>query len=415
MKIVLMFLTLLAISANCKTLDKIVAVVDNEIILQSELDEAIKRVSQYNDIEGEDLGNKILEDLIAGKVLYASAIADTNISINEDEIEQALSQRINGILSQVGGEKALEEKYDLSVAKLKMDYRPEVKKSLFVEKFKIRTLSDIDVNRREVESFYNENKDQLPDVEASVELAKILISFNKVESNDEEIVEQLKAIKQQVLDGVMTFEDAAIKFSEDKGSAVNGGDIGTTTRGDLFGEYEQVAYELDINQISDPVKSKVGYHVIKLFSKSGEKIHTSHILISPKPSEIGLEKAEVFAATLHDSISIGKLSFEECVRKYSDDLNSKYRDGAIGKIKNSDLDQEYLTLFKDLKPGNITSPLKKEDGYHIYKVLGKEQAHSISLDTDYSVLKDFATRKKKDEYLLDYVKDLKEKVFIDIK
>ncbi|PID26659.1 MAG: hypothetical protein CR982_09425 [Candidatus Cloacimonadota bacterium] len=414
MKTTLLIIFMLSISLNSKILDRIAAVVDNEIILQSEVDEAVSRVSQYSQDIDDQLRKRVLDDLIAGKVLYASAIADTNIFVSEDEIEDALNRRINGILSQVGGEKALEEKYNLSVAKIKSDYRPDIKKSLFVEKYKMRLLSDIDVSRREVESFFEENKDELPNVEASIDLAKVLISFNRVESNDEEVIDKLKSIKQNIADGILTFEDAAKRYSEDKGSAVNGGDIGTTNRGDLFGEYEQVAYDLDIDQISDPVKTKVGYHIIKLYSKSGEKIHTSHILIIPKPNEIGISKAEKFSFVLHDSISTGKLSFEDCVRKYSDDASSKYREGAIGKIKNSDLDDQYLELFKDLKPGDITLPIKKDDGYHIYKVLNKEKTHAISLDTDYNLLRDFATRKKRDEYLMRYLKDLKKSVYIKV-
>ncbi|MBN1968227.1 MAG: peptidylprolyl isomerase [Candidatus Delongbacteria bacterium] len=410
----LLLLTIIAL-ASATVLDRVLAVVGDEIILQSEVDQAVSRLSIYNKNDPDSLKKLVIEDLIASKVMYSLAVRDTNIVVAEDEIEETLNQKINAIISQVGGEKILEEKYKTSVNKLKMDFRPDVKRSIFIDKLKMMQLTDIDVSRSEVESFFDSNKDKMGEIEASLDLAQLVISFNKLESNDDAVIAKLNEIKERIKNGEIEFYEAAKQFSEDTGSKDSGGEIGTTNRGDLVGEYEQVAYKLNIGDVSDPVKTEFGYHIIKLLDIAGEKIKTAHILMKPKPLELGLEKSIKFAQTVADSMHNGFLSFEESVKKYSDDEQTKFKNGSIGNIKESDLDPEALKMFIGLKAGDVTEPIEREDGVYLYKILRRTESHKVDLSTDYSILKEMTLAEKKEKYLKEWLEEQKSNVYIEIK
>lgn len=398
-----------------EVLDKIAAIVGNEIILSSQVDQLMQQYSLYGKVKDEkDLKAKVLENLIAQKVLYDTAIKDTSIVVDEQTVEMELENRIKDILKKVGGEEVLESKYNTTVSKLKTQYRRNIKNDLFVRKLKQKRVNGIKINRKEINEFYIANKDSLPEVKETITLSQVVLKFGNTENYEKVVIDKLNKIKKDIEDGILTFDEAAKKYSED-GSASNGGNIGWTNRGDLVTAYEIVAYNQEVGHISNPVKTEYGFHLIKTIEKDLDKINTQHILLKPtvdeKASEIVLKKAQ----SLCDSLKNQFFTFEECVKEYSDDPETKLKNGLIGTIETDMLDEKFQKIFKDLKSGDITSPISQEDGYYIYKINDFQKKHKVTMESDYAKLKEWALNKKKETNVKKWIEELKKRTYIEIK
>ena len=398
-------------------IDRIAAVVGDEIILQSEVNQLVEHQKymlqvSYNDGQ---LASIVLDELISAKILYDVAIKDTTITVEDDEVERILDNRINSVLDRVGGEKKLVELYKTTVSKLKKEYRTEIRKTLFVDKLKNRKLQKINVTRKEIQDFYKTFKDSLPEVKSTISLSQLVVKNSGEALNLQKAFEELKSIKDRIIAGEITFEKAAEEYSQDPASAKNGGELGITSRGDLVTEYEIAAYNLEEGNISDPIKTTFGYHLIKLNKKIGEKINTSHILITSVQNNADDKVALNKAATIKDSIMNKHMTFEEAVKKYSSDPISKAKNGMIGNININDLDEKYQKVFVSSDIGYISDPLKQNDGYYVYKVLDKQLAHKVDIKTDYTMLKNLTMERKRQSVMKKWIDELKKNVYIEVK
>jgi peptidyl-prolyl cis-trans isomerase SurA len=412
------FLILIAaLILRSEVLDKIIAVVGDEIILKSEVDQFVEhqRFGKGNLNDDAAFRKRVLDELISAKIVYDVAVRDTTIKVSDDEVQRVLDSRINSIIAQIGSEEKLEEMYNTTVSELKKQYRPDIRKNLYSEKLKNKQMQRISVTRKDVEEFYETFKDSLPPVKASVSVSQILISFTNDAVTKSKSLSFVEKIKESILKGEISFEEAAGKYSEDKTSAERGGSIGVTSRGDLVPEYEMAAYNLKVGDISDPVITKFGYHLIRTNDKSGEKINTSHILVSFSKAVGNDDSAYNFALSIKDSIETKKMSFEEAVRKYSSDDKTKYFDGSIGSLDLEELDLKYSEMFKKSSVGFVSEPILEKDGYYIYKITDKKEAHKMEPASDYSLLKNMALERKKQKELSKWVNDLKSSVYIEIK
>jgi len=216
-------------------------------------------------------------------VLLAAAKKDTNISVNSKEIDSALEQQLAEIISRAGSEKALEDALGQPIKQIKKDYWFEIKNMILIDKIRYNLFSEINITRKEIQLFYSHHKDSLPLSPEKIKFSLIELPF--VPSKESNIIELnlIKKLKKQIENG-SSFEDLAKEYSQDPGSSNNGGNLGYMKRGTLVSEYEEVAFSLALNEISDPVLSPFGYHIIQLLDKKGENINTRHILRFLKPS-----------------------------------------------------------------------------------------------------------------------------------
>lgn len=404
------------LSLRSEIIDRIIAVVGDDIILKSEVEQyaAQKQIFGFEGSE-QELRENILEELISVKILYDVAKKDTTISVSDEEVQRILDSRINPIIQQVGGEKKFEEMYNTTIADLKRIYRTEIRKNTLVEKLKNNYYSSVSVSRIEVEEYYKNFKDSIPPVKPSVSLSQLVVGFSNDALSQSKAVNIINEIRDQIISGDVTFEKAAETYSSDESSKQNGGSIGFTSRGDLVPEYERAAYNLEKGGISGPVKTEYGYHLIRVNEKIGEKINTSHILITPEAYIQDDSSTYDFAASIRDSVINREMTFEEAVRKYSSDEKSKIYNGQIGVLNLEDLDKKYTDIFESADIGYITEPLKEKDGYYLYKVMDKKSGHEISINKDYTIIKNLATEYKRQHELKKWIDELRKKVYIDIK
>ena len=278
-KIILFVLFITTITFSQEILDRVVAVVNNEIILQSELDFQSSLFASQRGIDPNSQGLKeqILKQMIDEKLVYAQAELDT-IEVTEEEISQQIDYQINVFQQQYGSQAKIEEMYGMSIDQIKRELRDDVRKNLMVQRLREKNFAFLEASRREIEEFFETYKDSLGMIP---EKLKIFHIFRNPKAT-ERIKNKAKDLAQSLLDSIKAgadFGPLAKKYSEDPGSAVQGGDLGFVQRGVFYPEFEAAAFALEQGELSGVVESPVGFHVIKLIERRGESIHTKHILI----------------------------------------------------------------------------------------------------------------------------------------
>lgn len=403
-----------------QVLDKIVAVVDNEIILQSELDFQTQTYAAQQKIDPNQPGLKeqILNNMIDDKLVYAQATIDS-IQVSDDEINQRVDYQVNYFIQQYGSRERLEQIYGMSLEKIKRELRDEVRKNIMIQKLQQKKFGDVDVSRREVEDFFDTYKDSIGIIPEKVQISHIL----KIPEASEATKEKYRAFAQAILDSIKAgadFATMAKKYSEDPSSAKNGGDLGFVKRGVFYPEFESAAFALQPGELSDVVETPVGFHIIQLLEKRGESIHTRHILIKIKKGENADLKAIEFLSAIRDSIVDKNNTFEYYAKKYSDDKETAPFGGQLGTFYVAQLDKTMGETVSKMKEGEISYPkrinLDRDNyGYHIVFLEKRIPQHKANLKEDYNELKKLADQNKKQEKYLEWIKELKKKIYWDVR
>jgi peptidyl-prolyl cis-trans isomerase SurA len=417
-------LILLFISFNIllaqEVLDEIVAVVDNEIILKSELDLRVNLEAAQKRFDPNDpvQRRKVLDGMVTEKLLYAQAELDT-IVVTDEEVDQQLDYQMNYFIQQYGSRERVEETYGMSIEKIKREFRDETRKNIMAQKLQQQKFSNIDVTRRDVIEFYNSYKDSLGLIPEKFTLGHIFIN----PKNSSKVKEKAKQFAESLLDSLRLgadFARLATKYSDDPGSRMQGGDLGTVDRGVFYPEFESAAFALKEKEISTVVESPVGFHIIQLLEKKGNQIHTRHILISPKSDDQADLKAIQFLTDIKDSIRRGINTFEYYAKKYSEDKQTAPLGGKLGTLEVGQLDKQlFSTVFK-MKEGEISPPKKfnidaKNYGYHIVKLYKHIPEHVANIETDFDDIKRLAQFRKREELFKEWIKELKSHIYWEIK
>ena len=314
-----------------QVVEKIVAKVDKEIILLSDLEQATLEFKKSNQLGYvENLKCRVFETLVINKLLVAKAAKDS-ILVTPDEVEQQLDLRMRQILAAYGGdEEVLKKNYGKTIYQLKSELRSRVKEQMIVQKMQGTITQDVTITPIEVKRFYKKiPTDSMPFYSSELELAQIVQLPKAGQAENKLVYNKLLKIKNDVISGVVQFEDMAKAYSMDYGSAVKGGEIGFQASGNLVPEYESSALSLSINEISDPVKTEYGYHIIQLLEKRGREFNSRHILIKPSVSSTGNEVVISTLDSLKNVINADSITFSKAAHKFSEDKVTKIYGGRI--------------------------------------------------------------------------------------
>jgi len=415
-KTILLFLLLTVSLFPQEVVDKIVAVVDNEIILQSEVDFQTNLLAAQRKLDPTDpeLKRKVLNSMIEDKLVYAQADIDS-IKISESEISQRIDYQINVFTQQYGSLEKVEQVYGMSISKIKRELRDDVEKNLMVQKLQQKKFCDVNATRREVEDFYTQFKDSLGIIPEKVSIAHIYRSPEATKETINKYIKFAEDIKDSILKGA-DFGIMAKKYSEDPGSAVKGGDLGFVKKGVFYSQFESAAFALKVGEISPIIETPVGLHIIQLLEKRGESIHTRHILIKIKKGDDADLKAINFLTSIRDSIERFGKSFKDMAKEYSEDYNSSNFGGDLGTFYLNQLDKSTLDIVTKLGVGEMSFPRRFEFGnnsygYHIVLLKERIPQHTADLVKDYSELAKLAAEYKKQKKYEQWIQDLKSKIF----
>jgi peptidyl-prolyl cis-trans isomerase SurA len=400
-------------------LDRIVAVVGKECILLSDLNAQVDFYVYNNRLDPNTPGLKkqVLESMVNERLIATKALEDTTITVSEDEVNQQLDLLIAQRIQQVGSEKRLEELYGMPINRMKREFRDEMRKQIAAQKYQQVKFGDIHPSRREVEEFFEKYRDSLPRVPEELELYHIF----KIPQVSQEMKETAKKMAQSILDSIRSggdFADFARRYSEDRGSASAGGDLGFHRRGQFVKEYEEVVFGMQENELVGPIESVFGYHIVQLLERRGDAVHSRHILLKVKEDSSAAQKATDFLLSLKDSVANGK-DFSELARRYSDDKETAQLGGLLGRYTINQFDKSLLTVVNTLKEGEISDPVEVEygttKGYHIVYVKKRIPEHAMNLQDDWKRLEQLARNYKQSVELQKWLDEIRKEVYWSIR
>jgi peptidyl-prolyl cis-trans isomerase SurA len=412
-----------------QVLDKIVAKVNNYILLESDVQKAyLEALAQSQQGFEPPTRCDVFESLLINKLMVAKAEIDS-VLVTDTEVLIQADQRFNMVMQQFGGdENMLMEVYGKSSDQLKKEIEELLKEQLIVQKMQGKITEGLTVSPAEVRKFYSAiPRDSLPFFSAEVMVGQIVKKPEVNRATKDSLANQLSIFKQMINDGSSDFQTLATQYSQDPGSAIQGGELGFFRRGELAPEYEATALGLKLGEISDPVETMFGFHMIQLLERRGNTFNTRHILLRPEPTENDIRIAERFLDSLRTLIVEEKIDFAKAAKDNSDDRATSdnggfFTDPATGsnRLTLRTLEDPILYFTLDsMEVGSVTRPLRFEnerEGTQVRILYYKEKfpAHRANLDDDYEKLK-AATRRKKEEGLLGrWFVTAKEDVFIDL-
>lgn len=405
--------------------DKIIAKIDNNIILKSQLEKTYLQYISSGEVRaGSQTKCQILESLVINKLMVAKAEIDS-VVVTDEEVNSNLTNRMNVFISRIGSEEKIEEYYGKTIEQFKDELRDEVREQLIVQRMQSTITSDISVTPAEVKKFFNSiPADSLPYFSTEVSLAQIvkLPSVSKVQKD--EVTKKLLDLRAQIMDGA-DFEELARKHSEEPAAASTGGNLGFQSRGDLVPAYEAAALKLKPNEISQPIETEFGFHLIQMIERRGNLYHTRHILMKPSSSELDMAEAREYLDSLRMLILNDSIAFEKAAKEYSDDPETAasggfFLDGTGSpRISVEDLEPTVFFTVDTMEVGSITKPIayRTNDGKEAVRILFYEsriRPHQASLRQDYQKIARAAENEKKNLILNGWFDKAKGDVFIQI-
>lgn len=403
-----------------EVLDKVVAVVDNQYILLSELDFQTQIIAYQRKLNPNDpnLKKAVLNSLIEEKLMLVQAELDS-IRVTEDEVNRQLDFQIENFIQQFGSKEKLEQAYNRPLEKIKRELRDEIRNNILIQKVQDQKFARLEVSRFEVEKFFEQYKDSIGLVPEEVQLSQIFIQAKLSDYDKEVLRRKLQAILDSIKNGG-DFAEFAKRYSEDQATAKQGGDLGFVRRGLFFKEFEEVVFTLKEGEISDIIETPVGFHIAQLVERRGETVRVRHILLKLQPSAESEQKIIGFLSAIRDSILSGKNSFAYYARLYSEDKATAQFGGEMGKVPVAELDPDLRNLISKMKDGDVSQPRKltvSKDmyGYQLILLEKRIPEHYPDINLDYDKIAQLALLQKKQKVYRDLIEQLKKQVYWEIR
>ena len=413
--------------AQDKTVDQIVSIVGKNIILKSDIESMFQQQQAQGITTEGDMKCEILENLLVEKLLLAEAELDTTIIVSDSQINQNLEQRIQYFISHLGSEKEVEAYFKKSIVDLKSDLQEVIKNQQMTQQMQEKIIEKVTVSPAEVRlHFKSIPVGEIPQIDAQIEYAQITVLPEITLREEDRIKSTLRELKHRIEGGESGFAPMAVIYSEDPGSARNGGELDYMGRGNLDPAYAAAAFNLKGDKISNVVKSEFGYHIIQAMDRKGEQLKTRHILMKPKVSPEALKKAISQIDSIANFIRKGTLKFEDAALKYSYDKNSRNNGGSVinpetseSKWKMSELDPDVSKVIDKMNINEISKPFltiddKQRQVYKVVKLLNKTEAHQANLREDYVELSNQYLSSKKEKTLDKWIRDKQSGTYIRI-
>lgn len=421
----LVLVGIITTNAQDNVVDKIIAVVGNQVVLKSDVEQRfISLKAQGYTSGGVDLKTEIFEDLLIQKLMIAQAQVDS-VEVTEQEVEDDLSRKMEMYVQKIGSKEKLEQYFNKTILEMKNDLRDDTRNERIKEKMQAEITKDIHITPAEVREFYNKlNKDSLPTIPGELEVQQI-VKYPKISDNEKDrIREKLRGYRERVLNGD-SFSTLAVLYSEDPGSARQGGELGYTPRANLVPEFANVAFNLKTDKVSKIVETEYGFHIIQLIDRKGERINVRHILLKPKIEDAKRKAATSRLDSIADLIRKEKLQFDEAAFYFSDDKDTRNNGGLIvnpytaaSKFQKDNLPPAIAQQVNHLKINEVSAPFLDvsggKDSYKIIKIKSETKAHTANLSDDWSQFENMLSQKKQQSVLDKWIKEKQINTYVHI-
>ncbi len=416
-------------AAQEQVLDEIVAIVGDQIILKSDIDGLVTGLVQQRRMEYSNaLWADALNQLIDQKVMAVHAKRDTNITVTEDQVDQSLNDRIDQLTQQVGSIDRLEQIYGKSLVQIRADLRADFRERLLAEQLQGQKMRTIKTTPSEVNEWFSQfPTDSLPTLPDIIRVSHIVRYPTISQEAEDEAIEIISTIRDSVMTGTSTLEDMARRFSDDQGSAANGGRYEEMNLGDLVPEFAAVASRSQVGELSTPFKSPFGYHILRVNERRGDAVDFSHVLISIDDSQADPTEAIAYLNVLRDSIITNQVPFELIARRHSEEESSAEIGGRLIDPQTGERDlflealgPKWQEVTDTLEIGELSNPAEVEllDGkraYHIVKLQRRIPSHRVDIETDYARIEQLALQDKRAREMRIWLDALREEVYVELR
>lgn len=411
--------------AQNTTIDKIIAVVGKQPVLLSELEGTIL-MQEKN--ERPLTRCQALEQLVFTKLLVTQADRDS-VTVSDAEVDGEMSKRMSYYVMQFGSEEKMEEFYGKRINVIKDELRGDVKDQMLAQRMQQKITGDLKLSPAEVRLFFNTIPvDSLPLIDAEIEIEQLVRKPPVSKEEKLKTRQTLESYRQRVLKGESMNVLAAL-YSEDPGSAKQGGLIENVFRGQMVPEFEAHAFKLKAGEVSEVFETPYGFHFIQLVARRGELLDLRHILISPKMTNADYYKAKSDLDSIKTQVEAGAYTFEQAVKRFSDDADTKQSGGllinqASGSTKwtiedIATLDEKLVQTFNNLQPGQY-SPIVQyvgsdgKPGFRFFRLKSRIDPHKANLKEDYARLLQMATAKRQKELTSEWITKRSKSTYIKI-
>jgi peptidyl-prolyl cis-trans isomerase SurA len=399
-------------------LDRVASVVENKIVLMSDVVLAANAVAaqqQINPNTNPVAYKKILEssrESMVEQLLIIEMAEQDSVEILDKDIDKALNQQIDNIIAQTGSKELAEAALGKKISDFKRSYRDDMKGKLLAEKYTSSLTTSINVSRGDVIDFFDTYKDSIPSFPTLYKTHHILIEIKPSEESIKNSFNKANDIRNKILNGEISFDDAVKNYSADPGSKDKGGNLGYVPRGTFVQEFDKVVFSVEKNILTEPVKTQYGHHIIEVLERTGEKVLARHILIRTETTDLDKKKTYKTINNIKNDI-INFDDFYKAAADFSDDKTSNSSGGFLGMI-----DLEYYQVpelkkeISTIKTKTISSPIETDFGYHLIWVDEIQEGGPPTLETNWLELEEMALNKKKSDWYKTWINKIKSQFYI---
>ena len=398
-------------------IDKTIAVVGNEVVMISQLEEEVQMMRAYGMMSDKSGRCEILESMMSSKLFLMQSRLDS-LEVNKDQVESQLAQRLDQVRTSLGGDEAVEEYFGKSMHKLRQEWRKALEDQTLTQQMqqeiakKVPELTPYDVQK------YVEATDpaDLPMVPIKYQLSQICIYPDR-EAANLAVKERLLAIRERIINGEK-FSTLARIYSQDPGSARKGGELGMASKSIFWPVFSDAAMSLKPGVVSQIVETPDGFHLIEVLEKKGDMFNARHILLKPEYTSEDREKGFKVLDSLRTELKNEAITFELAARFYSQDPATRTNGGQMADPNTGssyfEIDQlkpQDYEAIRNLKVGEISEPIESldnegRDGNLVYKIVKVDKilpAHPASFQNDYTLLLEEATNAKSMEAIDEFI------------
>lgn len=434
MKYILSLLSIISLSAitafaqpsGSAMVDKIVAQVGDKVVLFSEVESQYWQMAMQGGVQSDDLRCGILEELLLQKLLLNQAELDS-VTVSDSQVEGEIDRRIRYFVNQLGSPQKLEEYYKKSIVEIKDEFRDLIKQQLLMQTMQGKITENVKITPNEVKKFFTTlPPDSVPSIPSVLEIGQIVIKPMPNQVEKDEIKKKLEDLRVRLVKGE-NFAAMARLYSEDPGSAKNGGELGMFGRGEMYPEFEAAAFALSTpNEISPVIETEAGFHILQLIERKGDYINVRHILMISKASPMSLFLAKQKLDSAYTQMAAGKLAFQDAVEKYTTDEQGRQNGGLMintysgnTKFRPEEIDPNLFFQIDKLKAGEFTKPMiypdsDGKDTYRIFYLKSRSLPHKANLKDDYATIQEMALRQKKLQAMQKWVREKTKSTYIRI-
>lgn len=405
---------------QASVIDEVIWVVGDEPILKSDV-EGMRLQAEAEGRKFKGDPDCSIPEQIAVQKLFLHQAAIDSLEVTESEISQGIEEQINHWVQLIGSREKLEEYRKQTISQIRQSMRDDYKNNRLINMMKEKLVTDVKVSPADVRNYFKDvPADSIPYVPTVVEVE--IITQNPKVSQEEinRVKEQLREYTDRVTKGETTFATLARLYSEDPGSARQGGELGYTGRGSLDPAFATVAFNLtDPKKISKIVETEFGYHIIQLIDRRGDKVNVRHILLKPRIDSEAIAQTKARLDSINADIQEGKISFERAATLISDDKDTRSNNGLMGffdaenraitsKFRMRDLPTEIAREVEKMKVGDISKAFQMVNARGktvcaIVKLKARIEGHQATITEDFQVLKNVVLAKEREKVLHNWV------------